>query len=133
MVWKENTDKLGWYSFRNMSPKNYYKKKVEMKKKGYRLLDVECYPLGTKNVYAAIWIQNKDHLNWSSKQDLSSSQFGSYFKKMKSKGYRPIDIEAYKIGNIQRYAAIWIQNKSNLKWIQLRDMSRESYQKKKSR
>lgn len=130
MVWKENTDKLGWYSFRNMSPKNYYKKKVEMKKKGYRLLDVECYPLGTKNVYAAIWIQNKDHLNWSSKQDLSSSQFGSYFKKMKSKGYRPIDIEAYKIGNIQRYAAIWIQNKSNLKWIQLRDMSRESYQKK---
>ena len=49
---------------------------------------------------------------------------------MKSKGYRPIDIEAYKIGNIQRYAAIWIQNKSNLKWIQLRDMSRESYQKK---
>ena len=30
MVWEENTDKLGWFSFRNMSPKNYYKKKVEM-------------------------------------------------------------------------------------------------------
>ena len=82
---------------------------MRCKKKGYRLLDVECYPLGTKNVYAAIWIQNKDHLNWSSKQDLSSSQYGGYFKKMKSKGYRPIDIEAYKIGNSQRYAAIWIQ------------------------
>jgi hypothetical protein len=41
---------------------------------------------------------------------------------------RLIDMEVYPTPGGLRYAAIWVENRDNREWAQLRDMTRESYQ-----
>lgn len=130
MVWQKNTDKRGWAEHRDMTSDKYHERWTEYNNKGYRPIDVEAYKKNGKILYAGIWIQNKEGLAWSSKRNLSSSQYSTYFKNQSDKGFRVIDIEVYKIGSKTRYAAIWIKNNDNLAWAQYRNMTRENYQKR---
>ncbi len=59
---------------------------------------------------------------------MTSAQYSTYFTQQKNLGRRPIDIEVYPTANGFRYAAIWYQNTGNVAWIQLRGMSRTTYQ-----
>lgn len=130
MVWRKNTDKRGWAEYRDMTGSAYHKKWQEMREKGYRPIDIESYRSGGKQRYAGIWVENREKYAWSSKRNMTAKQYGDYFKEMRGKGYRIIDMEAYETGNGLRYAAIWVSNRERLAWAQYRDMSRDAYQKK---
>lgn len=130
MVWRKNTDRRGWAEYRDMTSAQYHQRWEEFRKKGYRPLDVESYRVNGNQRYAGIWVQNKEGYGWSSKRNLTASQYSTYFNEQKAKGYRVVDIEAYPTSNGIRYAAIWVQNKENIAWAQWRDMSREKYQQR---
>jgi len=130
MVWRKNTDNRKWAAFRNMSSKVYKKKWASFRDKGYRPTDIESYIVKGKQQYSGIWVKNKEGYGWTSKRDLTASEYGTFFQQQKSKGYRVVDIEVYQTRNGLRYAAIWVQNKENVAWAQNRDMSRKAYQEK---
>ncbi len=130
MVWRKNKDNRGWAEHRDMTSDQYHAKWQEYKTKGYRPLDVESYRVNGTQKYAGIWVQNKERYGWSSKRNLTASQYGTYFQEQRAKGYRVVDIEAYQTSGGTRYAAIWVQNKENVAWAQFRDMSRSAYQDK---
>ena len=129
MVWRKNTDGRGWVEFRDLTNSGYKDKWKEYRDKGYRPLDIESYRVNGKQRYAGIWVKNKEGYKWSSKRNLTSSQYGDYFKVQRDMGRRVIDIEAYQTSGGLRYSAIWVQNKENIRWVQLRNMSRSAYQK----
>jgi len=130
MVWRKNTDRRAWAAFRNMSSNEYHEKWAHYKSQGYRPTDIESYRVNGQQKYSGIWVKNKEGYGWSSKRNLTASEYGTYFQEQKRKGYRVADIEAYQTNGGTRYAAIWVQNKENIAWAQLRDMSRSSYQNK---
>jgi len=130
MVWRKNTDKRGWGAYRDMTSDQYNAKWTDFKKKGYRPHDIESYRINGKQRYAGIWVQNKEKVGWSSKRNLTAKGYSEYFKEQSGKGYRVIDIEVYSTSKGTRYAAIWIENKANIKWAQYRDMDRKNYQAK---
>ena len=101
-----------------------------MRDAGYRPSDIELYRSGSTQRYAGIWVKNTEGLAWSSKRDLTSAQFSSYFTEQKNLGRRIIDIEVYPTSGGLRYAAIWYQNVGNVAWVELRDMTRSTYQTK---
>lgn len=129
MVWRKNTENRGWAEYRDMTSDQYHARWNEFKDKGYRPIDIESYRVSGKQRYAGIWVQNKEGYAWSSRRDMTASAYSDYFKDRRDKGYRIVDMEAYSTANGTRYACIWVKNKENLAWKQLRDMSRQTYQK----
>ncbi|MFK7936832.1 MAG: serine hydrolase [Saprospiraceae bacterium] len=130
MVWRKNTDNRGWAAYRNMSSDGYHQRWEEFKNKGYRPTDIESYQRNGQQQYAGIWVQNKEGLGWSSRRNLTASEYGNYFREQNQKGYKIVDVEVYQTSGGLRYAAIWVQNKDNVQWAQFRDMSRSAYQEK---
>jgi len=128
MVWRQNTENRGWASYRNMTSAQYNTRWNEYKNKGYRPLDIESYRVNGAQRYAGIWVQNKEGYSWSSRRNLTATQYGAYFQEQKNLGRRVIDIEAYQTSGGLRYSAIWVENKENIQWAQFRDMTRASYQ-----
>ena len=127
-VWENNSDNRGWAEYRDMTSAQYATRWADLRDAGYRPHDFESYRIGSSQRYAAIWVKNTENIGWSSKRDMTSSQYGSYFTEQRNLGRRPVDIEVYSTSSGLRYAAIWYQNVGNVSWIQLRDMSRETYQ-----
>jgi CubicO group peptidase (beta-lactamase class C family) len=127
-VWEKNSDKRNWAEYRDMSSAQYGTRWSEMRDAGYRPSDFESYQSGSTQLYAGIWVKNTESWSWSSRRDMTATEYGQYFTEQKNAGRRPIDIEVYQTSGGLRYAAIWYQNAGNVSWAQLRDMSRDAYQ-----
>lgn len=129
MVWRKNTDRRGWAEHRDMSSDQYNQRWTEYKNKGYRPIDIESYQIRGNQKYAGIWVQNKEGYVWYSKRNLTGKEYGDLFKEKSKQGYRLVDMEAYSTNSGLRYSCIWYKNKDHIKWSQLRNMTRDSYQK----
>ena len=128
-VWEKNSDKRDWAEYRNMTSAQYSARWTEFRDAGFRPHDFESYRSGSSQLYAAIWAKNTEGIAWSSRRDMTSSQYSSYFTEQKNLGRRPVDIEVYATASGLRYAAVWYQNTGNVSWVQLRDMSRDTYER----
>jgi CubicO group peptidase (beta-lactamase class C family) len=125
-IWIENREGLGWASFRNATSSQYAAKFTEYRNAGYLPLDIEAYPQGGGVRYAAIWVENNEGRAWVALRDMSSSSYGTYFQSY-SGTYRVMDLESYRRGGAQNYAAVWIQEDQGRGWYAYRDMSSKGY------
>ncbi|WP_419695433.1 serine hydrolase [Mesorhizobium muleiense] len=128
MVWERNTDERAWAEYRDMTSAEYATRLAEFRARGYRLHDFDSYQSGTSQRYAAIWVLNTEGVSWWSRRDMTGAQYAAYFIEERRAGRRPVDIEAYMTSSGLRYAAIWYENVDDVAWVQLRDMSRDTYQ-----
>lgn len=127
MVWQENQDRRGWAQYRNMTSDRYGERWEEYRDRGWRPVDIEVYPTSSGLRYAGIWIENRENLRWSSRRGMTGERYGEYFQEQRAAGFRLIDMEIYDTPNGLRYAAIWVENRDNIRWLQTRGMTRESY------
>lgn len=130
MVWQDNTDKRGWYEYRDMTSDEYHAKWAELRDKGYRPLDVENYWINGKSYWAGIWVQNVEGWGWYSKRGLTGAEHGQLFDDLSRRGYRMVDVEVNETPAGLRYSSIWYRNVDGRGWYQYRDMTRAEYQQK---
>jgi len=128
-VWQKNTDGRGWVSWRRLTDDQFHKNWDEYRQKGYRPIDQDAEVIGGKLLYSLIMVQNKEGLDWISNRNLTSEQFSEKFAANKAK-YKPIDVDAIEVDGKMLYSIIWVENKSNQGWVELRDMTPESYGQK---
>lgn len=128
MMWQRN-DGRGWAERRDMTNTQYHQRWTEYRDRGFRPTDVEAYQVGNQMRYAGIWVENRENIQWSSWRNMKAKKYGQRFKEMSRKGFMLVDMEAYKTPNGTRYSAIWYKNTRNIPWAQLRNMTRERYQK----
>lgn len=127
-IWIENTEDLGWYSFRNQSDQEFSDTFADLSRRGFMMVDVESYLAGEQRLYSGIWVENKASLGWIERRDMSADQYAGYFEEYADAGYRVLDLESYMLGNgAQRYAAIWVQNASGRGWYAYRDMDAQGF------
>ena len=127
-IWIENKEGLEWASYRNQSSQEFAERFSEMKDGGFILVDVEAYGTAAGGLlYAQIWLKNSEGLGWVELRDMTAAQYADNFTQYADKGFRVLDIESYLIGGTQRYAAIWLENKSGRGWYAYRDMSAQQY------
>lgn len=127
MVLRKNPDNRKWALHRNLTSQEFGNRWQELADKGYRLLDFESYTINGARRYAGVWVKNKEGYAWSSKRNMTSTQYGTYFQEQKDKGFRMIDMEAYSTSNGTRYASVWVKDNTGILWAQLRNMSRATY------
>lgn len=128
-VWQKNTDGRAWVSWRKLTNEQFHKNWDEYRQKGYRPIDQDAEVIGGKLLYSLIMVQNKEGLDWISNRNLTSQQFSENFAANKGK-YKPIDVDAIEVDGKMLYSIIWLENKSNQGWVELRDMTPDSYGQK---
>ena len=114
MIWRKNTDKRRWASFRNMNSTVFTQKSNDYKSRGFRLTDLETYLVNNQLRYAAIWTQNVERLKWNFQPFSTKSQLKIELRTQKAAGYRLIDIESFSTLSGTRYSAIWLENKARI-------------------
>jgi CubicO group peptidase (beta-lactamase class C family) len=129
-VWQRNIDGRGWFEYRNMTSSEFHDKWVELKDRGFRVIDQEAYSLGGKMLYAGVWIKNTEGLAWASFRNATSSEFSDLFNRYKDDGLMIIDVDAYPIGGEMRYSAVWVENSENLAWQEWRNMTSSEFSDK---
>ena len=118
---------IGWGSHRDLTSSNFTKKFNEYKKKGYMIIDVDAYNVGTSVRYSMIWRENTDKRGWAEFRDMTSGSYNKKWEEYRKKGYRPLDIESYRINGKQKYAGIWVQNKEGYSWSSKRNLTAKAY------
>lgn len=121
-------DNLNWASWRNLSNASYDAKLKSYKAKGYRPIDVEIRG-GNKRLYSLIMRKDKRNPPWAIHTQLTHDGFSKKWNEYKDKGYRPIDLESYRIKNTQYYAGIWIKD-SVKSWASYRNLSSDQFNQK---
>lgn len=118
----------------------------EFGQKGYVLQDIEVdQNKEGKTVYAGIWrLTHPRAALWHNQavapgnvqpvsQRVIHANDDSYkqrFTELSNQGYRIQAVEAYRSMDSMRYSSLWIKDSKKQKWAALRNMSRESLQKK---
>lgn len=126
-VWQRNSDGRGWVSRSNLTSQEFGEVWDQYRREGFRLIDQDVYSVGGALRYAGIWIENKENLAWASLRNLTSEEFSAAFDDYRQRGLMLIDTEAYNTADGLRYSQIWVENKENLAWIALRNMTSTEY------
>jgi CubicO group peptidase (beta-lactamase class C family) len=129
IVWRENVDGRNWKAHWDLTSEQYHARWEQYRDEGYRPLGVTSYHFGGLQLFAGIWIENRENLGWASYRGLTNEEYADWFQEYRDRGYRPIDIDGYDDGGV-RYATIWWENVDNVAWEAYRNMSRESYQER---
>jgi len=109
------------FSNRNLTTEQFSKKFQSYSSKGYLITDFEAYTTKSGTRYGMVWQKNTDKRGWRLHRGLSSKKFSEYWNSYKAKGFRPIDIEHYRIGKADYWAGIWVENKEKLAWSSIRN------------
>ncbi len=128
-VWQRNKDNRGWVSYRNLTSDGFSQRWKEYRDKGYRPIDQDTAMVNGAVRYSLVMVENKEGLKWVSNRNLTSAQFSENFNKYKA-NYMPIDVDAVNVNGNMRYSIIWIENKSSTGWVELRDMTPNTYGQK---
>ncbi|MFQ5563242.1 MAG: serine hydrolase [Parvularculaceae bacterium] len=128
-VWQKNEDGRGWVSYRNLTSSGFHDKWEEYKNKGYRPIDQDAEVIGGSVRYSLVMVENKEGVKWVSNRNLTSAQFSQKFNQYKG-AYMPIDVDAVEVNGSMRYSIIWVENKANTGWVELRDMTPATYGQK---
>jgi CubicO group peptidase (beta-lactamase class C family) len=128
-VWQKNTDGRGWVERRNLTSDEFHALWDELRLKGYRVIDQDAYSLDGRLLWAGVWIQNTEGLDWASRRNLSSEQFAAEFDEYSNRGFIMVDVEAYSTDTGVLYAAVWVQNAENLDWVEWRNLNDDEFRK----
>ncbi len=110
----------------NMSAAKYQEEYNNWTGKGYRLTGVSGYAHKGKALYAAIW-ENKKGPSMKTHHGMTSATYQQKFDSYKQQGFQVSYISAYRVGNVDYYAAIW--EKGNGKaWAARHRMNSHNYQ-----
>jgi CubicO group peptidase (beta-lactamase class C family) len=126
-VWIENRESFGWASYRGVTSAEFSEKFDHYRDRGYLPIDVEVYPFGDGYRYGAIWVENRESLNWKLRRGLTSAQYGAAFASYADQGLRSLDVEPIQTDDGRRYAGIWIENRSHRRWYAYRDLTATGY------
>lgn len=126
-VWRDNVDGRDYRMHWDLTSEQYAALWDQYGNEGFRPLNVTSYLAGDQQLWAGIWIENREGLRWSSYRGLTGDEYAARFDELSSKNFRPIDIDGYDTSSGLRYATIWYENVENVEWAQLRNMSHDSY------
>ncbi len=123
-VWIENREHLPWASYRGATAAQFDAKFAEYRDGGFLPVDIDVYRTASGALrYAAAWVKNADGLAWKLHRNRTSDQYASAFQTYADQGLRSIVVDSARTSQGQRYAGIWIENRSHRGWYAYRDMT----------
>jgi CubicO group peptidase (beta-lactamase class C family) len=122
-VWMQNREGLGWASHRGLTSAEMHARYLEYRSE-YLPVDVDAYRTSSGAVrYAAAWVRNTENLDWRLIRDRTSAQYGAKFDEYAGDNLRSLVFDSVRTAAGQRYAGIFVENRSARRWYAYRDLS----------
>jgi hypothetical protein len=120
-------DNLAWASRREMSSAQFTTIANEYAALGYMIVDIDVKNVDLATRYSLVAHENRDGRGWALHRDLTSQEYNDLWTSYRDDGYRPLDVEAYMLDGVLRFAGIWIENVEGLAWSSIRNMTSAEY------
>jgi hypothetical protein len=95
-----------WYALHGLSSAHYQQTFDDLVGRGFRPVQVNGYAVDGEDRYAAIFEQ-RDGPPFSAHHGLSAAAYQEAFQGLTGRGYRPVHVSGYTVGDEERYAAIF--------------------------
>lgn len=97
-----------WSSWAQMTPAVYQQEFDSHLAQGYRLNHVSGYTIAGQEYYAAIWEQRGGPA-WAARHSMSQADLDAQVAALGTSGFKLVDLTAFNVGGVDRYAGIWEQ------------------------
>jgi CubicO group peptidase (beta-lactamase class C family) len=124
-IWDKSSGPA-WEAHHRMTSDQYQAKFNELVGKGFRLIDVSGYAVGSQDLYAAIWDRSPGSA-WEAHHRMTSDQYQAKFDQLVGQGFRLKSVSGYAVGGQDLYAAIWDRSASPA-WEAHHRMTSDRYQ-----
>jgi hypothetical protein len=125
-IWEKSSSNVPWVAKHGLTSAQYQQEFNALVGQGYRPVAVSGYSLFDEPLYAAIWEQ-RSTVPWVARHGMTSTQYQQEFDNLAGKGYRPVWVSGYGVGDQELYAAIWEQ-RSSVPWVARHHMTSTQYQ-----
>ncbi len=115
-----------WAARHGMSSADYQAAFNDFLRKGFRLVYVCGYAVGTQPRFAAIW-EKAPGPDWVARHGLTAAQYQGVFTDLVNKGYRLRHVSGYTVNAQDFYAAIWDKS-AGPAWVARHGLSAAQYQ-----
>ncbi len=129
-TFQRNTDGRRWWLRTDMTEAAYAQRQADARRAGMRQVDIEVYEVDGARRYAAIWLANVENLASAVRHDLTGTQWESWFEQQRAAHRMPVAIQQYVTDDGIRYAGVWVDNPTRLRWAEWRGLSEADFQKK---
>jgi CubicO group peptidase (beta-lactamase class C family) len=119
---------IGWVSLRDLTSESFSEKFTLYKNDGYRMIDLDGYETPSGVRYSMVWEKNTDNRGWAEYRDMTDDGYHTKWEQLKNDGYRPVDIESYRVSGQQRFGGIWIKNTEGFGWSSKRGLTKAEYE-----
>ena len=106
---------VGWLSYRSQTSADFHDTYLERREQ-FVPIDLEVDTEGGYRV-GSVWQRNLDGRSWLVKRNLSSADYREYWKNARDDGYRPTEIETYRVDGSRRWAGLWVRNVEGYAWF----------------
>jgi hypothetical protein len=106
-IWVQNKEGYRWESRRGLTSSEYDTFFAEQREQNIRPIDIEPYTSSSGVLYGAIWVENKEKIEWHQMRDMSREAYQAEVDKRTAEGFTLVDFEAYTLDGNPRFAAIW--------------------------
>jgi beta-lactamase class A len=107
-----NTGGPAWTSKFGLTDPQFHARFLELKEKGYRIVDASGYNTGAGVRYADIWEENTDGRGWAVTRDVAEAAVPAKVAEMQSKGLVPTHIEGYTLDGSTHFVITWTEGRN---------------------
>ncbi|HXU47392.1 MAG TPA: serine hydrolase, partial [Thermoanaerobaculia bacterium] len=109
-LWHKDPSIVAWTSRRGLTATAYQDLWDQLIAQHFRVLDLDAHVVGGQALYDVIFVKDATFKPFYSHRILTRAQLDAKVALYSSQGYRPIRINAYKVGSQVYYAAVWVQD-----------------------
>jgi Bacterial tandem repeat domain 1 len=104
-VWiKDNS--VNWVARHNLNPQQYQTEFNKWTQQGYKVACISGYTVNGQELFAAVWEKQNGPM-WAAKHGIQGKFYQYEFDNFFYQGYRPRFINAYNVGNQDKFAGVW--------------------------
>ena len=115
-----------WSSQFGLTGAQFHERYLDLKARGYRIIDASAYVTAAGVRYADIWLRNTAGIGWAVTRDVPAAQMAALKADMRAQGYAPTHVEGYSNGASTAYIATW--ESSSCDWALEEGLSSAQYQ-----
>lgn len=114
-IWKQEKSDCDCEYVRRAIPANQYQQAFnEALEYGYQLQWIDGYTVGSQVYFNAIFRTNDPAIPWVSHHNMTGAIYQQHFDNYLKQGFALAHVDAYRVGNEVRYAAIWTKSNEAL-------------------
>ncbi|MFC0531257.1 serine hydrolase [Phytohabitans kaempferiae] len=125
-AWVANKEKLGWHARFGLTLDEFDDYAKEQRGAKRIPIDFDMFKTSEGVRYGAIFLDNKENLDWHLHGDLSSAEFSTTFDEYDADGFRMLSFDSAP-SDEQLYGGIWVENANDRGWRMRRAMTQHEY------